>query len=106
MHNFLINIGRLIESNCKKNDLLYPPTKTKLEQQYCSGFSRVYPRIMQLSVKKNSGASGVKINRLKNGIAPIIIARTCNRLHNQLICIVTKERRKVFESGSSETSSI
>lgn len=60
---------------------------------------------MQLSVKKNSGASGVKINRLKNGVAPNIIARTCNRLHNQLR-MVTKECGKISESGSSETSSI
>ena len=60
---------------------------------------------MQLSVKKNNGASGVKINRLKNGVAPNNIARTCNRLHNQLRK-VTKELGKRSESGSSETSSI
>lgn len=39
---------------------------------------KAYPRIMQLSVKKNSGALGVKICRLRNGTAPITIARNCN----------------------------
>jgi len=40
-------------------------------------FKWAYPRIMQLSVKKNSGASGVKISRLRNGTAPSVMARIC-----------------------------
>lgn len=38
-----------------------------------------YPRIMRLSVKKKSGALGVKISFFKNGIAPIANARICRK---------------------------
>jgi hypothetical protein len=40
---------------------------------------QAYPRIIQLSVKKKSGASVVKIDRFKNGTAPRNIARICRK---------------------------
>jgi hypothetical protein len=36
-----------------------------------------YPRIRQLSVKKNRGASSVNIKFFKTGTTPMPIAKTC-----------------------------
>jgi hypothetical protein len=36
-----------------------------------------YPRMRQLSVKKNRGASSVSTKFFKNGITPIAIAKAC-----------------------------
>uniref|UniRef100_A0A7C9F0L9 Uncharacterized protein n=1 Tax=Opuntia streptacantha TaxID=393608 RepID=A0A7C9F0L9_OPUST len=47
-----------------------PPSASKMHGIIAS------PRIMQLSVKKYSGASGVKINLFKKGTQPSTIANT------------------------------
>lgn len=57
--------------------LLLQDTIGILQEETTSHETGQYPRMRQLSVKKNRGASSVRIKFFKNGTTPRVIARTC-----------------------------